>query len=134
VEPGAATKDTHFAITTGPSRTVGGRSIVGIVIAILDPLEDVAVHLIETPRVRLEGVDRECPALRVAEAVVVCLAGGDRGAPPEGRGRPSTRDLFALGFAQQPVGLAGLARQPGHVGLRVVPAYTSYRPSVATPA
>ena len=45
-EPGAAAKDTKVAIS-GPSAPIGWSALIVLVIAVLDPLQDVAVHVIK---------------------------------------------------------------------------------------
>ena len=50
-DPGTAADDAATAISTGPRRTVGGRSFVVVVIAILHPLPDVARHVVKTERI-----------------------------------------------------------------------------------
>ena len=54
-------------------------------------------------------------------AVVVRPLGRNGGAPPERGSGAGPRHVFALGLAEQAIGLAGEARQPRHIGLGVVP-------------
>src|SRR5262249_17330124 len=70
----------------------------------------------------------------IGAAVVVRLLGRDGRTPPERRRRARARHVFPLGLGQQAVGLAGLARNPGHVGLGVLPADVDNRPLTPTPA
>src|SRR5262249_27971648 len=100
-----------------PGRAIGWRSLIAVSVAVLDPLPHIAVHLIETPWVRLERVDRH----RSRAAIKVGLAGRDRRTPPERRRCAGARSIFPLRFAQQPISLAGLAREPRHIGLGVIP-------------
>src|SRR5262245_25878403 len=53
--------------------------------------------------------------------VVVGLCRCDRGSPPERRRRVRASDVLALSLREQAVGPTGLARQPGCVGLGVIP-------------
>src|SRR5262249_4459834 len=56
---------------------------------------------------------------------------GNRRTPPERRRCAGAHDIFALRFAQQPIGLARLARQPRRIGLSVVPVDADRRMSAA---
>src|SRR5439155_27098802 len=48
-------------------------------------------------------------------------------APEEQGLGPAARRILELGFAEQPIGMAGLAAEPGGVGLGVVPAHADHR-------
>src|ERR1700680_1657422 len=50
VEPGTAADEMATAITRFPRRAIRGRPVVVSVIAVLDPLPDIAVHVIEAER------------------------------------------------------------------------------------
>ena len=53
--PGTAAVDTGFAVAAfDPGRTIRRRAIVIVVGAILDPLKDIADHVIEAERIGLE--------------------------------------------------------------------------------
>jgi len=120
VDPGTAAEHTVFATPGGPCRTAGRRVVVVFVIAVLDPLPDVPMHLIEPPWVRSETVNRHglfsILALRAAVVgygpVIVRPARRDRRAPPERRRPPSPRDIFPFRFTQQAMGLPGQAGPP----------------------
>jgi len=53
IHPGPAADDTVTAIDCSPLRAVRWRSIVSVVIAVLDPLRDTAVHIVEPKVIRL---------------------------------------------------------------------------------
>jgi hypothetical protein len=120
VEPGTAADDTRAAILECPGRAVRRRALIAGVIAILERIPNIAVHLVETPRIGLEFIDRQRPlptftlhAAGVGDgAVVVGLARGNRAPPPERRGCPCPRDVLPLRLAQQAVGPAGLPGKP----------------------
>src|SRR5947207_15303438 len=140
--PGTAAKGTPTAISRSPSRPVGRCSIVVIVRTILRPFQYIAVHLVETPGIWLEGLDRQCSlsilAVRAPTihkvTVVIRLLRRDRTAPPERRGRSCPRRIFAFGFAQQAVRPSRLARQPFHISLRVVPGTLHHSTAATAPA
>src|SRR5262245_16013353 len=60
VGPGTAAKDPGIASSGYPGRAVSGRAGVAVLVALLHPLPDIAVHLVEAPRVRLKHIDRHC--------------------------------------------------------------------------
>src|SRR5262249_23901284 len=61
------------------------------------------------------------------------LLGADVAAPPIGRIDAAARGIFPLRLGRQPIGLAGLLRQPGHECLGVEPADIDDRPVAASP-
>ena len=54
--PGTAANDPRTAITVIFRRAVHRRPLIALSIAVLDPLPDIPMHLIEPPRVRSETV------------------------------------------------------------------------------
>src|SRR5262245_39317442 len=88
--------------------TIAGIASVTIVPAILRPFPNVAMDVIETPRVWLEAVDRHrastilalgaAALIGVDTAIIVGLLGRDRGPPPERRRRAGARHVLALGL------------------------------------
>jgi hypothetical protein len=54
VDPGTAANDAVGACSRYLRRTIGGRPGVAIVITILYPVVDVAMHLVEAPGIRLK--------------------------------------------------------------------------------
>src|SRR6266446_8298771 len=121
--PGAAAGDAPAAIALRPGRPIDWGSLVVGIPAIFHPLRDVAPPGEYAPGVRLDVRPNNRPApklpLRTAGvseiAVIVCLLGRDRGAPPERRLGAGPGRIFPFGLAQQPVGPSGLLRQPRHV-------------------
>src|SRR3954453_3902569 len=55
VLPGARAQDMSAAVPAAPCRAVGGRALIGLVPAVLDPLIDTAAHVVEPERIRLEA-------------------------------------------------------------------------------
>jgi hypothetical protein len=93
-----------------------GRPVVVAVIAILDPLPDVAMHVVKTPRVRLEaahGYGRlSILALRASTlidvvAIIVGLGRGNRRTPPEWRGRSGAGRILPFRLTEQAVAVPG---------------------------
>src|SRR5262245_8522312 len=58
VAPATAADDAPL-VTARPRRTVGGRTVVVSVPAVLDPLLDIAVDLEQAPWIGLERIDRQ---------------------------------------------------------------------------
>src|SRR5262249_53006487 len=123
VAPRAATNDPLGARAASHSRAVGRRPGVAILVAILGPFPDVAVHLVQIPGVWLERIDSfSALAIQPGGAaalvylrvfpVVIGLVRCYRAAPPEGRDRCGARHVFTFGFRQKAIGLPGLGRQP----------------------
>src|SRR5260221_14110005 len=83
VDPGTAATDAVTAISTGPRRTVGGCFFVVAVIAILYPLPNVAMHVVETERIGLERSNwRGLAVIPLAAATVtIGVPLADLGAP-----------------------------------------------------
>src|SRR6516162_11024713 len=117
------------AVDRGIAITVG--------VAVLDPLPDISEHVIESESVWLKAADRGGRQIAVvawqhrpfrmgllcglvgavakAAKVIVLVA------KVIARCASCARRVFPLSLGQQPVGLPGFARQPGHVSLGVVP-------------
>src|SRR5262245_10097953 len=77
VAPGTAADDTVARIAAEqPRRSVCRRAVVVLVPAILDPLPDIAVHIVKPPRVRLQRSNRRrlLPVPLTAAAVAIGMA------------------------------------------------------------
>src|SRR5215470_9219598 len=59
IVPRAAAQDVEIAARRLYGRAVGGRAGVAVLVAVLDPLPHIAVHVVETEGVGLEGADLE---------------------------------------------------------------------------
>src|SRR5215467_14096353 len=98
-------------------------SVIVCVTTILEPLPDVAVHVIQSEPIRGEGTDwggvLVVPSAAAGSAVGVVIA--DLVTPRIGRLRPRARRVFELGLRKQPVGLAGHPRQPCGVMPGIIP-------------
>src|SRR6185295_2929236 len=92
IVPRAAAQDIELAAGRLYGGAVGGHAGVAVIVAVLDPLPDIAVHVVETECVGLEGTDVEglltvdatlgtCPVDEIA--VVVGLIGIDGSARRE---------------------------------------------------
>src|SRR5205823_5933717 len=101
VVPRAAADDVLFGALVHPGAAVGGGALVVGVPAVRRPLPDVAVHVVQAPRVRLLGADRRVVALGVAlEPAVVADAGG-AAAERVGRGGAGPAGVLPLGLRRQ---------------------------------
>src|SRR5580704_7376393 len=93
--------------------------------SILDPLPDVALHVVKPERVRLERADRrrlsEIPPASTAVAVGFAVAGTV--APGIAGDSAGARGVFPLRLRQKPVGLACDPREPRGVLLGVIPTH-----------
>jgi len=83
IHPGPAADDTVTAIDCSPLRAVRWRSIVSVVIAVLDPLRDTAVHIVEPKVIRCEFAYRRAKegCVVLSAAVTAGVAGGLRPLP-----------------------------------------------------
>src|ERR1700712_2362322 len=117
------------AIALHPGRTIF-RCVFGValVVAILRPLIDVAVNLIEAERVRRVRIHRRRTfAVLAARAVVAvgnrCAIVGvlraDGLAEPEWSFGARAREIFALGFARQTIGAADFPGEPAKIGFSI---------------
>src|SRR5262245_17465665 len=95
--------------------------------AVRRPLPDVAVHLAEPPRVRLEGADTAgaCP-LRAFFAGVKRLPGVRLVAPPIARLGARAGGILPFGFSRQAIEVPGEGAQPCGIGAGAFPAYANY--------
>src|ERR1700738_3074807 len=122
--PGTAADDTPSAIyTPDPRRAVLRGALIIIVIAILDPLPNVAVHVIEPEPICPERADRGgLPVIPfTATVVAVRVVPADLVAPRVRRWRSATRRVFELALGEQPVRLTGHAREPCDVAPGIIP-------------
>ena len=102
--PGATAGGPNLAHPACPGGAVGRRAAIAVVLAVLHPFPHIPVHLVETPRVGLEGVDRHrlltvlaLGAAAIGEtAIIVGLARRDRRTPPEWRRGAGAGDVFPL--------------------------------------
>src|SRR5262249_50629907 len=102
---------------------VGGGAAVIFVPAVLDPLIDIAVHVVETESVGPKRADG-CGRLVVPPAAAVLaigVIGADGLAPGISCGAAGPRRVFPFGFRQQAVWFAGLLRYPRHEKTGVFP-------------
>jgi hypothetical protein len=114
--PGTAANDPQTAITVIFRRAVRRRPLIALSIAVLDPLPDVPMHLIEPPRVRSETVNRHglfsILALLAAVVgygpVIVRPARRDRRAPPERRRQKAS---FSINSSRAAAVLCSCARR-----------------------
>src|SRR6516165_6127948 len=135
--PGAAAEDTATAFAFfNPSRTVLRSPVVVLVLAILDPLPDIAMHVMETECIGGERADGSRPLIvpLAAAPVAIGVPFADLVAPRIGRLRSSTRRIFPFCLGEQPISLAGHPGEPGHIRLGVVPAHPNDRLSASSPA
>src|SRR5262245_41404507 len=136
-DPSAAAEDTATAFAFfNPSRTVLRSPVVVLVLAILDPLRDIAMHVMETECIGGERADGSRPLIvpLAAAAVAIGVPFADLVAPRIGRLRSSTRRIFPFCLGEQPISFAGHPGEPGHIRLGVVPAHPNDRLSASSPA
>src|SRR5260370_22625845 len=123
--PDAAAYHAFGEVAFQPRRGVGRRVFaVALVETVLGPFPDVAMHLIQSERVRGVGIHHDrALAVHAARAVGIRRSGGIIGilrrdglAEPEQRRGAGAGEIFALGFAWQTIGAADLARQTGELG------------------
>jgi Autotransporter beta-domain len=104
--PRTAAEDTETAVSRYPRRTIPRSSCVGAIPAILHPLIQVSVHVVETERIGFERPDRRrllvVPLAAAVLAVRVPLA--DLVAPEIFRRCASARRIFPFSLGEQPVG------------------------------
>src|SRR5207302_5020529 len=113
------------------------RTVVVLVPAILDPLPDVAVHVVKPQRVRLKRSNGsrllEIPS--TAAAVAIGVAHARIVAPGIAGIGASPRGVLPFGLCQKPVLLASQLREPAYILLGVAPAHvdTSVRSRYSLP-
>ena len=134
--PGTAAKAMLAAIPGHPCRAVDRCLTVVLVRAILDPLPDIANHVMETELVWPERADRS--RLRgvplAAAAGAIGIIGASLVSPGIDRLRPSARGVLVFRFTEQPVGFAGDLGEPCHVALCIVPIDVDHRLAIPSPA
>jgi hypothetical protein len=131
VVPGAAAHHAAAAIAAGPGAAVIWRPLVVVVPAVLDPLPDIAMHVVEAPLVGRVRADLDGLSDILAEVGVVVR---DPGANVISRCRSGPAGIFPLGLAEEAIAMAGLAAQPTQIALDVVPTYIddgSFAPALA---
>src|ERR1700688_1871230 len=97
-----------FAIFVYPGRSVGRRALIGVVIAVFDPIMRVAMNLVKSPRVWGKRINPHS----ASTTLVICLLGCDRRSPPKSGGSARTGHIFSLCLTKQTIWLAGRTRQP----------------------
>src|SRR3954452_24599829 len=99
--------NTAVAVAGQPCAAVRSGPDIAFIVAVLGPVVDVAMHLVEAPRVGPELVDRQrlvsalpasCLPGRAVSVIRVCDRDGC--APPKRLTRAGPSDIFALGFGQ----------------------------------
>src|SRR6516164_310555 len=121
VVPRPAARHTYRTIAiplVSPCTPVVGRALVPRVPAVLDPLPNIAVHVLHAPGVRRKLANRRSlfgspPAVGSRPSVV------DR--------RPGARGVFPFGLARQPTDLPHPAAQPRDIDLHVLPRDVDHR-------
>src|SRR5262245_12333755 len=101
----AAAHDAAAAVAAGPGRAVGARVAIVLAEAVLDPLRDVAVHVVEAERIGPPAVDRMGATFRVAGEPGVLPEHGLVRSEREVRLPSGTRGVFPFGLGQEPIGL-----------------------------
>src|SRR6516162_8572831 len=107
--PGTAANDTVVAIALGdPGRAVVGCAFVVGVQTILDPLPDVALHIVEAELVGCKRANWSgSPAVPPAAAAVAVGIYAELVAPGIGRRCTGASRILPFGFGEQAVGPAG---------------------------
>lgn len=110
--PGAATHNTQQAIGLGARFAICWQVLVILKPAVLDPLADVAVHIVETERIRPKRSNRRRLLIvpRAAAAIAVCSSNADLIAPGEVRLALCARGIFPLGLRQETIFVPCLPR------------------------
>ena len=133
VAPRSAAENMRGTISTHPCTTIirSSRSsdLVINVPAILDPLPNIPVNVMQTERIRTETPDRRraliiptAPAVTAVRKVPTDIV-----APVIPSRRPGPGNILPLGLAQQAVSLASFPRQPTDIRLRVLPTHANRR-------
>ena len=140
VEPRTAAKTAPGTITGNPSRAIRGGLTIGVVRAILQPLPDVTVNVVESEIIGVEASNRNgpraiftfrAPTVRIV-AVEVRLRCGDLIARVKLCRSPGSRRVLPLRLGRQSVDLTGPAAEPAYILLRIVPAHVDHGlPSMA---
>ncbi len=114
VEPGPAAKNVTTAVARRPSLSLARRPNIALVPAILDPLPDKSVHVVQIESICPELADgRRLPTVPSAAATVaVCLVATYVIASRVVRRRPGAGDVLPFRLRQQTVKLIRLAAQP----------------------
>src|SRR5262245_9427007 len=101
-----AANEPVVAVASDPGRAVVRCAVVIGMQTILDPLPDVAVHVVEAERVGRKRADRRgLAAVKIAAAAVaVGVVFAELVAPRIGRRRAGARRILPFGFGEQPVG------------------------------
>ena len=110
--------------------TAAGTAAHGLV-----PLPYVPVHVVQPEPIRRKRTNRRrrpivptTPAYTAIRTVLPNLI-----PPPVTRPRPRSRHVLPLRFAQQPVLLPCLPRQPFHIRLRIFPTHVNHRTTASAP-
>src|SRR5262249_5114674 len=132
--PGTATHNAIRQVAAEPHGAVNRRTLIVRMIRVLNPLRHVPMHVVETPGVGLERPNLSRLVGLVVRLAVLRLALSDRVTEGVPRHRPRSRRVFPFRFAQEPVGLPRLAREPADILLRIVPGHADHRPTASPPA
>ena len=122
--PSAAPNHAAFANALYPGAAIRRGALIRIAVpAVLNPFVDVAMHVVKTPGVGWERADRRGIGIPVTATVFKAIGaiGSCIVAPEKRRLRARPCGILPLRLARYPVFLTGTARQPRHIGLRVVP-------------
>jgi len=110
VAPGAATDDAVAWIgALNPGRPVRRRAEIGVVPAVLDPLLDVSMHVVESEGVGLERTGRRRLLKIPSAAAPVAIGETPAGiVPPRvAAGGAGARYIFPFGLRREAIALAG---------------------------
>ena len=149
VDPSTAPLHPRRAIAGLPCGPVGRSTRISLVPAVLGPLPNVAESIVQSKRIRIVRTDRRgsevavrawgrppprvgCERHGVSPVCVLALLGWSL-SPIARRHASRPCHVLPLRFAQQPVLVSGLVRQPADVGLRLVPVDIDHRAASATP-
>src|SRR5215472_10880339 len=98
---------------------------------VLDPFEDIAVHVVETPTIW--RISPDLAGAAQSRVGVIGVASRNSVAERIAARRAGTAGVFPFGFRRQPIRLSGRLRQPGNVSLRIIPADINDRPPPPSP-
>ena len=134
VIPGAAPYGTPPAIVTISWRTIRRRALIVLPVAVVHPLPNIAVHIVQTERVGFERFHRRRPLVKLGAAFPAIGEVFARFvAPPIARARPGTGGIFPLRFRGQAIDMAGARAEELGERNRVGPRDVDYRSGLAAP-
>src|SRR5258705_9459353 len=136
----------HYVLAAilGEIRPSVGRRIIGISVvpAIFHPFPHIAVHIVQSERIRGKTAYRKRlltirtgrPVPITGAAVVVRLFGGDGRPKRQWRRGSGARGIFPFGFRWQAIWLSGFFAQPRGIALGLVPGDADDGPRSPSPA